>query len=1353
MIPDDAAAPVGPDSKVTNPVPNPPSTSDSDPTMTVELPPAAPSATATNVKKPVTVTDVPLPPASMPSGGLAAAAAADFPAVVPNGHPEPAPAPVSNPTPDVNHPSFWSGFHKKALKERQNQLRLYFPTLFNVPQDDRASSTSTASSLSTTPDHDKFPPSVKAAGGIAQRSPSTSPTRADGAAGADSNGVAHASLSRSTDSLVSMGANAVLPAVVSSAGLQRSLGLSLKRAYGSTASLAALDVGTLADEAFPIRGLDEQIANNMIENCVGTLGMPVGLALNFVINGATTVIPMAVEEPSVVAAVSGAAKTFGAYGGFKASTSERNIIFAQVVLADVCDALQAAETIRRNRDDLIALANTFVPGMVSRGGGVVEMTVRTPLRRETRMASRGSMVWGDGKSAGAETSSKQPEIVSLKDLLPPPEGTDTSRWLVVHFHLDVCDAMGANAASTVAEGVAPTLASMVRGTGPNGQARIGLRIVSNLCVERLSRATFRIPVPALGYKGLSGRVVAGRIIEATQWALDDPFRAATHNKGIMNGIDAVAVATGQDWRAIEASAHAWAAVAAHAAPVEGGERFAFPGDTEDNKFDAASGLPARYGYRPLTRYWVEREAGADLSDPAGKGLFFCGELEIPVSVGTRGGVLKTNPVFNYTLGMMGYPDSKQLAMAMAAVGLAQNFAALRALSTEGIQRGHMSLHARNIAIAAGAPPHAINECVAYMVESGRVNVAVAREYLQAHELHSNLVSLTGYSSYPTDDSLPPPNPNPAVPPSTFFFEESVGMAHPSPLEERISLNIAFQTLGPRPVHLSLVPTVAGAAATAASGDQVFVNLLFGEKGHNWISSVFSLLDRIEISALAHLSSASAAVDAAEGGSSNPRRNQVLARKLKILSALLNIVVRNMMAAHPKETRRFISHIAGSVVGREGVASRLGGRHHAHHKSSPLASDAAAAAVAAVAAPDAAKAASPSLLQVGRPLILALWQVFELRALQWIGHQPLATALLDAQLEVVMALVEIPAPSLSGLSAPAKKSAPAASAAGKSAAVPVAVAVNGAGHANGSTSASDDSDGTADDSDGLEMKGAVTAAAVPASAGGFVVPPRVAAVMTAHARRFQVSVFLLCDASTLDPSVLQTRGCVDLLRSVGSKLEWEQTCAHDLSPSRLARDLAVALVGRNGAAAVGGFPGISITGALGDPRGSVVNGFLAWLGARLGFKETGGHAVRADGGLAYVSARLVKGVEGAVAPEDEAVVALLKRAAGEEASGEVPAVKSVVKFLLRGVEAGEIGWLHRVLKPEVDEFLATVGTHGVGNWRVVGAAPGGAAAAGLFAADKASSQQQGLDALFGPRTLEKVTALYREYYEVTGLYSL
>jgi len=412
----------------------------------------------------------------------------------------------------------------------------------------------------------------------------------------------------------------------------------------------------------------------MVENCVGTIGLPVGLALNFVVNGRSVVIPMAIEEPSVIAAVSGAAKTLASHGGFIASAPERNIIFAQIALLDIVEEEmdRAVKAIHDHKEAIIVIANQHCPNMADRGGGAVDLTVRRVRRRPN-----------------------------------PNINHDFKEWLVVHVHVDVCDAMGANCASTVAEGVAPFLAGITGG-------RVGLRIVSNLNNERLAKASFRIPVSEMSYKSCSGHDVALRIIEAYEWAEVDAFRATTHNKGIMNGVDAVALATGQDWRAIEAAAHAWATR-----------------DSKDCRTD--------FCYRPLTTYWIEEDQEMKAAGrPEKECLSFCGELVLPITVGTKGGVLKTNPVYNYTMGVMDYPDSKQLAMIMVCVGLAQNFAALRALVTEGIQRGHMSLHARNIAIAAGCPSHAVTEVTDFMIENNRISIQAAKDYMETRLLHMSV---------------------------------------------------------------------------------------------------------------------------------------------------------------------------------------------------------------------------------------------------------------------------------------------------------------------------------------------------------------------------------------------------------------------------------------------------------------------------------------------------------------------------------------------------------------------------------------------------------------------------------------
>ncbi|KAI1318619.1 hypothetical protein EDD11_006120 [Mortierella claussenii] len=486
---------------------------------------------------------------------------------------------------------------------------------------------------------------------------------------------------------------------------------------------------------FPVHGLDEQIANNMIENCIGTLGLPLGLAFNFTINDLPLTVPMAIEEPSVVAAVSSAAKTISAYQGFKAWAPERNMIVAQVQLLDIMDSEMDRIMIKMKEQEQIIReeANEHCVNMVLRGGGVQRVTfhrVRRHLKKESFKGQDLLVKYG---------------VVSASSL--PARGANASQghcsdWLVVHLHIDVGDAMGANCANTVAEGIAPFLAKLSGG-------RVGIRILSNLNMDRIAKSTFRLPFSHMGYKSLPGKDVAVRILEAYEWADLDPYRAATHNKGIMNGIDAVALATGQDWRAVEAGAHAWAGGAGTYSEHSSETAKAKADVSGMNGYSSNHGVKRTFAeqseesskiyrgdaYKPLTRYWIEEDKERLLQGYRGQdALVFCGELEIPIMVGTKGGVLSTNPVHAFTLGVMRYPDSKQLAMAMVTVGLAQNFAALRALVTEGIQRGHMSLHARNIAISAGTPPASVDEVTAYMIDSGKIRLGAARSYLEKRGL-------------------------------------------------------------------------------------------------------------------------------------------------------------------------------------------------------------------------------------------------------------------------------------------------------------------------------------------------------------------------------------------------------------------------------------------------------------------------------------------------------------------------------------------------------------------------------------------------------------------------------------------
>jgi len=380
--------------------------------------------------------------------------------------------------------------------------------------------------------------------------------------------------------------------------------------------------------------LDVTSADAMIENVIGVMGLPVGLALNFLINGKDYVVPLAVEEPSIVAALSYAAKTARAAGGFTTSSSEP-ILIGQIQLVDVPHPAKARQLLEQRKEEVLNLANSLHPRMVARGGGAVDLEV-----------------------------------------ILHPATSDSVEMLVVHLLVNTCDAMGANLVNTMCEGVASFLESLTGGT-------VFLRILSNLADRSLVRASVKIPMEHLRSNGYDGEQVRDGIVIASQFASVDPYRAATHNKGIMNGIDAVALATGNDWRAVEAGAHAFAAR---------GTR-----------------------YTSLSR-WSKAADGT-----------LVGTIELPLRVGIVGGPLQTNPSVAVNLRIMQVESSRELAEVMAAVGLAQNFAALRALATEGIQRGHMTLHARSVATAAGATPEIFDTVVERLVASGEVKVWKARE--------------------------------------------------------------------------------------------------------------------------------------------------------------------------------------------------------------------------------------------------------------------------------------------------------------------------------------------------------------------------------------------------------------------------------------------------------------------------------------------------------------------------------------------------------------------------------------------------------------------------------------------------
>ena len=376
------------------------------------------------------------------------------------------------------------------------------------------------------------------------------------------------------------------------------------------------------------------VADKMIENVVGVFGLPMGVALNFLINNRDYVIPLVVEEPSIVAGLSGAARLARLGGGFVAE-EVTPILIGQVQVVIDGEPEAAKSVLLENKEEILALANSLHPKMVARGGGALDI-----------------------------------EVFDYK------AEHDGRLMVVMHLLVDTRDAMGANLVNTMCEGVASLAETLTGG-------KVFLRILSNLTDRAVARASVRIPIQNLEGKGFTGEEVRDGIVLANDLALADPYRAATHNKGIMNGVDAVAIATGNDWRAIEAAAHAFA---------------------------AASGR-----YKALT-VWHKDEPG-----------YLVGEIAIPMKVGTVGGSLETNPSVRINHRLLGSPNASELAGIMAAIGLAQNFAALRSLSTDGIQQNHMNLHARSVASSAGVSDEHFETVVEGLIESGEIKVWKAQE--------------------------------------------------------------------------------------------------------------------------------------------------------------------------------------------------------------------------------------------------------------------------------------------------------------------------------------------------------------------------------------------------------------------------------------------------------------------------------------------------------------------------------------------------------------------------------------------------------------------------------------------------
>jgi hydroxymethylglutaryl-CoA reductase len=404
------------------------------------------------------------------------------------------------------------------------------------------------------------------------------------------------------------------------------------RQLAAASGLDEMELAELGDAA----PLSLEAAEHMIENAVGVVGLPLGVALNFVINGRERLVPMAIEEPSVIAAASHAARLARDAGGFFAEATAP-LMIAQIQLVDVPDLAAASQRLQGATLQLLATANAVHPNMLRRGAGARRIDVR-----------------------------------------PLPD-TPCGPMLIVHLVADVGDAMGANAVNSMAEALSPLIEELTGG-------RALLRILSNLADQRLARARVRIPFTCLDTATFRGADVARRMEQAWAFAAADPYRAATHNKGVMNGIDAVAMATGQDWRGVEAGAHAYAARHGH--------------------------------YGPLTEWRVHRDA-------------LLGSIELPLAVGIVGGNLECNRRARFAVRLLGIDSARELAAVMAAVGLAQNFAAMRALVTDGIQRGHMALHARGLAVAAGAPEELVEQVVERLIAGGEIKLTKAREILAA----------------------------------------------------------------------------------------------------------------------------------------------------------------------------------------------------------------------------------------------------------------------------------------------------------------------------------------------------------------------------------------------------------------------------------------------------------------------------------------------------------------------------------------------------------------------------------------------------------------------------------------------
>lgn len=386
--------------------------------------------------------------------------------------------------------------------------------------------------------------------------------------------------------------------------------------------------------------LPEETADNMIENVIGTFSLPMGLGLNFKINEKDYVVPMVVEEPSIIASASYIAKIVRDAGGFTTEATER-IMIGQIQVVGCPDFDAAKNSILNEKEMLIQAANDAYPSLVARGGGAVDLDVR--------MLNEGESTY--------------------------------SQMLVVHLYVNTCDAMGANIINTMAESLAPVVEHLTSG-------KVYLRILSNYADRCLAKAKCVIPPHLLDSEGFSGEEVRDGVVHAYEFAASDPYRAVTHNKGIMNGIDPVIIATGNDWRAVEAGAHAYA---------------------------------TRNGQYSSMTTWSKDEAGN-----------LVGELELPMSLGIVGGASRVHPMAKVAYKLLNISSAKELAQVVVAVGLAQNLGALKALATDGIQKGHMALHSRSVAMAAGATGEMVDMVAKKLVEEQEIRVGYAKKLLEEY---------------------------------------------------------------------------------------------------------------------------------------------------------------------------------------------------------------------------------------------------------------------------------------------------------------------------------------------------------------------------------------------------------------------------------------------------------------------------------------------------------------------------------------------------------------------------------------------------------------------------------------------